>query len=64
MARIMTPDELPDGATFGVFDELTPETIVVSEEVYDQFVEALNKPAKVSEGLRRLFEGKDEKDIS
>lgn len=56
----MTPDELPENASFGVLDEMIPEKIYVSEEEWNKLNEALNEPPKVSEALKRLFKD-DEK---
>ncbi len=54
----MTPDELPENASFGAYDELNtidPIIFKVSQEEWEQLNKALNEPPKASEGLKRLF---------
>lgn len=62
-ARTMTEDELPENASFGVYDELNtidPMIFKVTQEEWDKLNKALNEPTppSVAEGLKRLF-GKD-----
>ena len=59
-AREMTQDELPNSASFGVYDELNtidPIIFKVSNEEWEQINKALNEPAPqyVIDGLKRLF---------
>ena len=54
----MTPDELPENASFGVFDELTtsePIKIVLSMEQWEQLEKAFNDPPEPLERLRQLL---------
>lgn len=51
----MTPDELPDNASFGAIDKMIPETIIVDHNAYDKIIELIDRPAESSEALKYLF---------